>query len=115
MKLQITEYGRKRVASDDFAKCLVHVIAQASETVSPPEAMALVEVYTAMNLVVSEEGFVEVPANRHEEAEALTEFIDKNVEEIRKALANTMTSGAFLTHAFEVAGPPEEWMVAAHA
>jgi hypothetical protein len=57
--LQITAAGRKRVASDDFAKCLVHVMGQASAA-GLLEDVALT--YVAMNLLVDETNFVELPA-----------------------------------------------------
>jgi hypothetical protein len=97
--LQITAAGRKRVASDDFAKILVHVIAQAAETGIPEE---FVLTYVALNLTVDETNVVELPAER--EGALLADFVNANEKEIRATLQQVLVSPAYLAHALECFG-----------
>lgn len=91
-KLQITEAGRKRVASDDFAKCLVHVIQQACE-MTPERSFHFVVGYVALNLLVDETNFVAIGPPGTDEATALADFMNANDDEIRAALRRTMSHG----------------------
>lgn len=97
--LQITAAGRKRVASDDFAKCLVHVIGQAAATGIPEE---FVLTYVAMNLILDETNFVELPAER--EGALVADFVNANHKEIRATLQRVLMSPAYLAHAVECFG-----------
>jgi len=100
--LQITAAGRKRVASDDFAKCLVHVMGQAREVATPEDFIATVLTYVAMNLVVDGTNFVELPAES--ESAVLAEFVNANLKEIRATLQRVITSPAYIVHAMQCFG-----------
>jgi hypothetical protein len=97
--LQITAAGRKRVASEDFAKCLVHVIGQAAATGIPEE---FVLTYVAMNLIVDDTNFVELPAER--EGALLADFVNANEKEIREALSRVLMSPTYMVHAIQCFG-----------
>jgi hypothetical protein len=105
LEMQITAAGRKRVQSDDFAKTLVHVI-DAAGGYPMDYGFQLVATYVAMNLLVEEGNFVEMPAPAGSEAEAaaLCAFMNANDKEIRAALQHAMSSPAYLAHAIACHG-----------
>jgi len=111
--LQITAAGRKRVASEDFAKTLVHVIDAADDGMRVSQISALqagtgkpldcgfqlVASYVAMNLLVDETNFVELPAEGDKAATAMCDFMNANDKEIRAVIKQTISSPAYIAHA----------------
>ena len=103
MKLQITEYGKKRVASDDFAKCLVHVIQLASDKKHDlGDAFTGVATYVAMNLAIGKNNVVELPSG--DEGAVLSAFMEENDAVIRETIHCVMASTTFLSHMLETFG-----------
>jgi hypothetical protein len=105
--LQITAAGRKRVASDDFAKCLVHVVGQASNYPDPEVGSHMVALYVALNLAVDETNFVAIPAaapTDEAEAKEVTDFMNANDKEIRATIQRVLTSPAYIVHAMQCFG-----------
>jgi hypothetical protein len=102
LKLQITEYGKRRVASEDFAKTFVHVMAHAGEkreSGMPEEAMfTLVASYVAKNLIVDKDGVFRLPAGRKGE-KVLARFMNENDQFIKDTILQTIHSPAFIRHA----------------
>jgi hypothetical protein len=92
-KPQITESGKKRVASDDFAKTLVHVLASGK---SIEQGFDMAYLYTAANLAVDEHGFVECRAD-----EELCIFAQENDELIRETIRTVVASPIFMLHALD--------------
>ena len=97
--LQITAAGRKRVQSDDFAKTLVHVIGHAGATGIPEE---YVLTYIALNLIVDETNFVELPAEQ--EGALIAAFVKANLDEIKNTLQRVLVSPAYIAHAVQSFG-----------
>src|SRR5690349_15808203 len=67
-KLQITQAGRRRVASADFAKTMVHVIEQATVMAAQgaplEDTFDVVVTYLAVNLLVDDNNYFELPAGK---------------------------------------------------
>jgi hypothetical protein len=104
--MKITEYGKQRVASEDFAKCLAHVLKGVSESGLPmPMQFDLVATYTATNLIIDENRGFSLPGNDDEGAAALAQFMDENDGFIRDTIGRVLQSPAFLQHVGDLFGP----------
>lgn len=100
MRLEITEHGRKRVASDDFAKMMVHVVAEAG---SRKDGFTLMATYVAMNLVVDKHNRFDLPAGK-EAGAVLHDFMVENDRTIRDTINKVTQSAPFMLHAVETFG-----------
>ena len=99
-ELVITEHGRKRVESEDFAKSFVHVLDSAEK--SGEMAFMMAATYVAANLIVDENLVVWLPGKN--EAKLLTDFMNKNDSIIRETIKKVIGSPAFLLHLIEITG-----------
>jgi hypothetical protein len=95
--MEITEHGKKMVASEDFAKCLVHVV-EAFKHHDRETMLSGVSLYVAAALATDDNNVVSIPSNQ-DEAKVFAAFMNENHALLKETIHNVINSPAFLAHA----------------